>query len=177
VLLLVYVGVLAALSWLVRTRAASLLSLLLVAGAVSGAVAWLSPRAPGHRVQGLVLDLGGPGGRRYEAVWISAGPRGFEGPVRWAGGGVVSVEGAHLTADGEVRVPPGRSAWVVRERVGLGVTEGDVEDRRSAWLRALLLGDADPARLRYGRLPVLPVHVPGHGAIPAATLTYAPPEG
>ena len=40
-------------------------------------MAWLSPRDPGYRIHGLALDLGGPGGRRFEAVVISAGPQGF----------------------------------------------------------------------------------------------------
>jgi hypothetical protein len=176
VLLCVHVLVLAALAWLLRGRGRGVLGVLLAAAAVSVGLLWLSPRDPGFRVHGAVLELGERGGRRYEALFVSAGPRGFCEPVKWSGGGVVSLHGGRLEADGRVHVAPGRSVWIVRESVGTGISPEDVEDRSAAMLRPLLRGAAAPERLRYGRIPALPVHVPGTGAIPAATLRYRPPE-
>jgi len=172
VLLLIYAGVVGALTWLTRRRGVQVLALVLAAGAVSVCLVWLSPSRPGVRVEGLVTDLGGPGGRRAEAVVIGAGPEGFTGHVTWRGGGVLSWHGAHVGADGLVRVPPGGVAWIVRESAGAGVRATEPEDRRAAFLGRLLVGAVDPRRLRYGRLPSLPVTVEGVGPIPAWTATY-----
>lgn len=175
-LLLVYVLVLFALVWLLRGASRQLLGVLLTSAAVCVGLLWLSPRDPGYRVHGVVLELGERGGRRYEALYVSAGPRGFREHVHWVGGGVVSLHGGRLEADGRVRIAPGRAAWIARETVGAGLADRDTEDRFSAFLRPLLRGSPAPERLRYGRIPALPVHVPGLGAIPAATLRYRPPD-
>jgi len=174
VLLLVYAAVVAVLTWLVRRRGVQILALLLAAGVVCVALAWIAPANVGWRVTGVVSDLGGPGGRRCEAVVLSAGPHGYEGRVSWQGGGVLALHGGQVTAAGRVRVAPGHTAWIVREVDAQGVGEDDAEDRRAAFLAALLVGEVDPKRLRFGRIEALPIRVEGTGPVPAWTVTWRP---
>jgi len=173
VLLLVHVLVLAALARVLRGGGTQLLGVLLAAGAVAVGVAWTSPAAPGFRVHGVALDLGGAGGRRLEALLFDAGPRGYRGHVRWHGGGVVGVHGARLDAAGRLVVAPGHSAWVTRESDARGVLAEEAEDARAAVVRPLLVGSVDPRRLRYGRLPRLPVRIEGWGPVGAVTVVYS----
>ena len=160
---------------LLRGRGPQWLGALLVAATVSGGLAWTSPADPGIRVEGVALDLGGPGGRRIEAVWIDAGPRGYLGRVRWTGTGVVGLRGARLTPAGDVSIAPDRSAWIVRETEGLGVRADVPEDRAAGALRSLLTGAIDPRRLRFGRLERLPVRVEGWGPVAAGEVIFTPP--
>jgi len=176
VLLWIHVLVLGVLLRLWRGGGAGALAALLVSAAVSAGIVWTSPQEAGYRVTALAIDIGGPGGRRLEAVVIDAGTGGYEGAVRFEGGGVLSVRGGRLTADGRLLVRPGHAAWVLRERRGLGVAGGGREDVAAAVLRPLLRGHVDPRRLRYGRLGRLPVRVGGVGPVEALTLTYRPPE-
>ncbi len=176
VLLLVFVVALAAFTRLLRGGPAQVLGTLLASAAVSVGLAWLSPGDPGFRVHGLSVDLGGAGGRRIEALLFDAGSRGYEGHVRWSGGGVVGVHGGRLLPDGRLRVEPGRSAWVLRESDGRGPLPEEAEDVGAAPLRALLVGAVDPRQLRFGRLPRLPVRVEGAGAVGALTVAYRPPS-
>ncbi len=175
-LLLVYVLVLAAFTRLLRGGGVQILGVFLAAAAVSAGLAWTSPTDPGFRAHGLVIDLGGTGGRRLEAVALHAGRAGYVGQVRFEGGGVVSVRGGILDADGALHVPPEATAWIVRETDALGPAGGGPEDVRALVLRPLLRGDVDPKRLRLGRLERLPVRVRGAGPIPALTATYRPAQ-
>jgi hypothetical protein len=176
VLLGVFALALVALGRLLGGGRRFLAATLLAAGLVAAGLAWTSPLDPGFEARGAVLDLGGAGGRRVEAVWISAGPTGYEGHVQWRGGGIVGLRGGTLTASGAVRVAPGHSAWVVREAEGRGAPPGDPADPGAAALRPLLTGDVDPARLRPGRAGALPVRVEGWGPVSAASLVYAAPK-
>ncbi len=175
VLLLVYVLGLAAFTRVLRGGGAQLLGVLLASAAAAAGLAWTAPHEPGFRVHGLSLDLGGPGGRRVEALLIDAGSRGFRRHVRWTGGGVLGLQGGRLATDGRLHVPPGRSAWVFRERDGRGPLAGESEDVSAAVLRPLLLGSLDPRLLRYGRLPRLPVRIEGWGPVGALTVAYRDP--
>jgi hypothetical protein len=176
ILLLVFVLVLAAFTRLLRAGPSQVLGTLLASAAVCAGLAWTSPLDPGFRVHGLVVDLGGPGGRRIEALLFDAGPRGYAGRIRWSGGGVLGVQGARLAADGRLHVAPGRSAWVLRETEGREPRPGEAEDVAAAPLRALLLGAVDPRLLRFGRLPRLPVRVEGVGVVEALTVAYRAPQ-
>jgi hypothetical protein len=160
--------------WLLRGRTQAAASL-----AASGAAAVLllaalqEPEAA--LVRGAVLDVGGAGGRRVEAVWIHAGPGGFEEPVRFEGSGIVRHLGGRLVPGGALRLEPGRGAWVVCERRGEGLGAGDGERRASAWLMPLLVGRVDPKRMRFGSLPDLGVTVGGRRPPRVDTLVYPAP--
>ncbi len=161
---------------LLRGGGAQVLGTFLVAAVAWAGLVWTAPQDPGFRAEGVVVDLGGAGGRRLEAVWISAGPGGYTGHVRFRGGGVVGLRGGRLLADGRLRIEAGRSAWVIRETAGRGVVPGDKEDRSQSAALGLLRGTPDLKRIRLGRLPALPVRVEGWGALPAATVLVRPPE-
>jgi hypothetical protein len=171
-LLLAFAAALAAFEGILRGAGPRLLGALLAASAVAAASLWASPGARSWVARAVALDLGGGGGRRVEAVHLAAGPLGFSAPVRFRGGGCVRVLGGLVDASGRVRLPPGGSGWVVRETVGRGVAPGDVEDRRSGFLRGLLRGPFDPRRARFGRADALDVDVAGSGSPPVATLVY-----
>ncbi len=174
ILLIVYSLAVAAFAWLVRAPFALLLVVLLAASVACVGILWTSPEDPGFRIHGFALDLGGAGGRRIEGLVVSAGPQGFRRVVQWRGGGSLILRGARLAGGGTVAVPPGRTGWILRERVGVGIAAGDVEERGSLFVQSLLVGEVDLRRVRLGRLPALPVGISGHGPVPAATLQYRP---
>lgn len=168
-LLLVHALALLVFTRLLRGGTAQLLGTFLVGAAVAAGLAWTTPLDPGFRVEGAFVDLGGAGGRRIEAVWISAGPEGFRGRVRFEGEGVLGRRGGlpGTDAEGRLGIAPGRSAWIVRETRGLGDRADEREDRTQAPLLDLLRGDVVPARVRLVRRAALPVRVEGWGAVPA----------
>jgi hypothetical protein len=106
-----------------------------------------------------------------EAVWFSAGDRGYAGRVAFEGGGGVRWVGPPLLEDGRVLLPPGASAWAVRQTVARAAEPSEVEDRRAAFLSGWLRGEIPAARSRYGRVPALPLRVEGLGPVPAFTLS------
>lgn len=167
-LLLLHAVALLVFTRLLRGGGSQLLGTLLVAGAMAAGLAWSAPEDPGFRVTGAFVELGGRGGRRVEAVWISAGPAGYRGHVRFQGEGVVAHRGGRLGADGRFVVEPGHGAWVVRETRAGGARPEEPEDRTQAAAMALLRGSPSPARLRIVRSAGLPVRVEGWGPVPAA---------
>jgi len=138
--------------------------------AISTGIAFGVPRETGFIARGVLLELGGPGGRRVDAVRIEAGAAGYAGHVRFDGAGMVRVLGARLDGQGRVRVAPGAGAWVLREGVARGPAPEEHEDRFVGWARSFLRGKLDPKRIRYGRIPALPVRVEGSGRIPAVVV-------
>ncbi|MGI9538718.1 MAG: hypothetical protein ACR2N6_01050, partial [Miltoncostaeaceae bacterium] len=164
--------VLAAFNWILRGAAARTMGALMAALAVSTGIAWVVPTDPGFEAQGVLLELGGAGGRRVEAVRIVAGAAGYAGHVVFTEPGMVRVLGGRLDAAGRVMVEPGGAAWVLREGLGLGAGPEEREDRFAGWALVFLAGDVDPKRMRYGRVPALPVRVEGAGPVPAVVVRY-----
>lgn len=170
--------------WLHALALAAFASLLrghraLLAGAALAAAATglvlAEPRPQSARLVPVLLEVGGEGGRRVEAVFVAAGPAGFQERLQWEGGGSVRLLGGRLTQDGDVYLGAHQGAWLVRERVGLGREPGDAEARDSAWLRPLLVGEADPRSMRFGRLPGMELRVGGQRrSLTAQTLRYPP---
>ena len=174
-LLLLHAAAVALLTWLVRRRDLQIGALLLAAGAIGMGLVWITPRAVHLRVEGLVTELGGPGGRRHEAVVLSAGPEGYVGQVTWRRGGVIQRLGGAVDEAGRLRILPGRTVWLIREDpAGPGRTP-DAEDRAAGWLRPLLVGAVDPRRLRFGRGAPLPIQIEGLGPIPASSVAWRRP--
>lgn len=169
-LLWLHAAALAVLALVLRAPASLLGGSLLAAGVTAAALVWTAPQDPGFRVAGAFVELGGAAGRRIEGVWISAGPAGYRGHVRFEGEGVLALRGARLDADGRVAVAPGRSAWIVRETRGRGPRPDEREDRRQAGALGLVRGRIDPGRLQVVHRPALPVRVEDWGPVPAAGL-------
>ncbi len=133
-------GVVAA--WLRRRR--RLVALLVLAGLATAEAALLPAPPSAPAVEGFVLETGGAGGRRVEALFVAAGPRGFVGP---AGPGLASPDAVRTLgfrvvrdADGlRLALAPHAEGWIVVERVGRGDTSGlDPTDEIPAWATALL---------------------------------------
>lgn len=150
-------------------RALGIAALVLATAAGIGAVA---NEDPGFRARGVLIELGGAGGRRIDAIRIEAGPEGYAGRVQFAGSGLVRVLGAEMDAEGRVLVAPDSGAWVVREGLGAGRTPDEVDDRHAGWVLPLLRGKVDPKRVRYGRVSSLPARVEGAGPVAAVVLRY-----
>lgn len=167
--------VLAAFDWVLRGAAARTLGALMASLAVTTGIAWVVPSDPGFATAGVLLELGGAGGRRVEAVRIEAGSGGYAGAVRFRGSGMVRVLGGRVDAQGRVTVAPDASAWVVREGPGLGRGPEETDDRFAGWALPFLTGRVDPKQVRYGRLPALPVRIEGAGAVPAVVVRYRSP--
>lgn len=161
-------------TWAARDPRAAALVVGLAAAAAAVGVAWVLPAPAGHVLHALRLDLGGPGGRRVEAVAVVAGPSGFRGPIRWGGEGYVRTLGGLEVGAGEIEVAPSGLAWAVRATRAGPPDAQDVEDRTVAWLLPFLAGDRDPKRVRLGRGARLDVRVGGNPPPPAATLVYRP---
>jgi hypothetical protein len=172
--------------WVARTPVLALSVLAGWALAVSAGIWLVAPREVGFVTQGAVLELGGPGGRRTEVVWLSAGPGGYRGAVGWhqgpyertgpgrvarpETGGFVRVLGGVLDAEGRVVVAPGQGAWILRERLAPGGDTGDPPPVGAPTLRDLLRGPIDPKQVSRGHVERLPISVAGSGPIPAAIL-------
>ncbi len=172
--------------WVVRTPVAALGVLVAWSLAVSAGLWLVTPRQAGFVVKGAVLELGGPGGRRTEIVWLAAGPGGYRGVVQWhrgafertqpgrvarpEPGGFVRVLGAGFDAEGRLVVAPGQGAWILRERVAPGVGIGEPPSQADPGLAALLRGQIDPKQVSRGRMEHLPVVVAGSEPIPAGIL-------
>ncbi|MBL9087441.1 MAG: hypothetical protein JNM10_09890 [Planctomycetia bacterium] len=107
-------------------------------------VAVLPAPATAPTVDALVLEPGGPGGRRVEAYLVSAGPRGWVGP---GGPGLASPDavrwlGFRVLRDGDVLRPalsPDATGWIVVERTATGDTSGLAPiDELPAWATSVL---------------------------------------
>ena len=107
-------------------------------------VALLPAPATGPTVDAVVLEPGGPGGRRVEAYLVAAGPRGWVGP---AGPGLASSEavrwlGFRVLRDGDALRPalaPDATGWIVVERTATGDTSGLAPiDEFPAWATSLV---------------------------------------
>ncbi|MDJ0973048.1 MAG: hypothetical protein QNJ98_01135 [Planctomycetota bacterium] len=164
--------VLAAFDWILRGAAMRTLGALMAALAVATGIAWVVPSDPGFALAGVRLELGGVGGRSVEAVRIEAGSGGYAGRVAFGGSGMVRVLGGRIDAEGRVLVAPDTAAWVVREGLGLGAGPEETDDRFAGWALGFLKGRVDPKRVRYARLPVLPVRVEGAGPVGAVVVHY-----
>lgn len=166
---------LALLEPLARSSRSALRVLALPTAAAALGGAFLAPPGPAAVAHALVLDLGAPGGRRVEALWLSAGDRGYLGRVAFTGEGAVRAAGTPafvLGPDGpRLLLSPGASLWLLRHGPARGVGETDREDRSAGFLRALLRGPVDDARLRYGRSGPVGCRLEGLTAPSAATLT------
>ncbi len=155
-----------------RARAALAALALPALAAVAGVLA-LAPGRADLDAQAVVFDLGGPGGRRVEVLWLRAGERGYLGRVAFEGGGALRwVGGRHQ--DGALHLVPDESAWLVRHLEARGLDPADVEDRGAAWLLPWLSGPVEPARLRLGRAPLRGLRIEGLESPAASTLTLAP---
>jgi len=169
--LALHLAALAAFLWLLRGRAGTL-----GAGAASlcaaALLASILEPPPAALVRGAVIDVGGAGGRRVEAVWIHAGPGGFAEEVRFEGSGIVRHLGGRLLPSGALLLDPHQGAWAVCERRGEGLDARDGERRESAWLMPLLVGRLDPKTMRFGSLPDLGVSVGGRRPDRVDTLVY-----
>jgi hypothetical protein len=155
-----------------RARTALAALALPALAAVAGVLA-LAPGRPDLEAQAVVFDLGGPGGRRVEALWLKAGERGYLGRVAFEGGGALRwVGGRHQ--DGALHLVADESAWLVRHLEARGLDPADHEDRGAAWLLPWLSGPVEPARLRLGRAPLRGVRIEGLESPAASTLTLAP---
>lgn len=154
-----------------RRVSAALAALALPTAATIAGLAWASPAVPDLAAHVAVLDLGGPGGRRVEALWLSAGERGYVGEVAFLGGGGVRWIGPPLLDDGRVCLAPGSTAWAVRQGSGRGEDPRDVEDRRAAFLRPWLRGTPSSGRLRFALGAPPAVRIQGLPTPPAWTLT------
>ncbi len=87
----------------------------------------LSSRVDDVTAEGFVLDLGGPGGRRVEALRLTAGPSGWRwtDPSRSPDG--IRVLGLTVRGAGgsqSLELAPGRVGWVVTESPSRGETGG-----------------------------------------------------
>jgi hypothetical protein len=171
-LLAAFVLAFALLEPVVRSVGVALTALALPTLATAAGLAWASPARPDVAAHAVVFDLGGAGGKRVEALWLSAGTRGYVGRVAFSGGGAVRWGGPPLLQDGRVLLPPGGSGWAIRRRTAHGPDPADREDRRSAFLRPWVRGPVADAHLRYGALPLAAVRVEGLPPLPAWTLTY-----
>ncbi len=95
-------------------------------------------------VDAVVLETGGPGGRRVEAYLVAAGPRGWLGG---GGPGLASPDGVRwlgfrVVRDGDVLRPalaPDALGYVVVDRTATGETEGLAAiDELPAWAASVL---------------------------------------
>ncbi|MFM8979084.1 MAG: hypothetical protein ACKOSS_01265 [Planctomycetia bacterium] len=104
------------------TSGRRLLRLALPAAGALLAVALALPRASDLRVAGVVLELGGTGGRRLEALHLAAGEAGWSGTLAWRGPCALRRLPGALEEGGRVRLwlPPGSSAWLVAESPARG---------------------------------------------------------
>lgn len=99
-----------------------LLRLALPAAAALVAVVLALPRASDLRVTGVVLELGGAGGRRLEALYLEAGEGGWSGAVQWRAPCALRRLPGALAGGGRVQawLAPGSSAWLVAEGLARG---------------------------------------------------------
>ncbi len=172
VLLLAYALVVGILDRLARRGLFRVLVLAGPAVAASVGLLWIVPSGPGLAVTGVLLDLGGGGGRRVEAVLLEASSAGWQGEVHWRGGGIVRTLGLDLDAGGRVELGPGERGWVVREQLATGVVPGEREDPRGGAALALLRGEVAPKDVRVGRVPALDVEIEGERETPAFVVTW-----
>lgn len=177
VVLLLFVAGVAAFVWLLRDPRALIAALVGLAGVVVVATPWFVPVRSPVELHALRIDRGGPGGRRIEGVLVAAAPTGWQGEVRWSGGGYVRALGAAPVGEGRWAVAGGGVAWFVRESEVGSPDPADREAPRAAFLPRFLVGAPSPARLRVGRGPRLAVRLEGEVVPPAWTLAVAPPGG
>ena len=90
-----------------------------LAAAVTTLALWvLAPSVPAAHAEAVVMRLGSnTHAKDVHVVRIYAGPEGFEDRIRADGPGYLRWWGAQVGASGKIRVPPGRVAWLVCERV------------------------------------------------------------
>ena len=128
-------------AWLRRRRLVALVVLSTLA-TLEVAILPVPPSAPA--VETVVLETGGAGGRRVEASYVAAGPRGWVGP---AGPGLASPDavrtlGFRVVRDAEglrLALAPYGEGWIVVERPGRGDTTGlAATDEIPAWAMPLL---------------------------------------
>ena len=173
VLLLLVALALTAFQWLL-TGWTQRVGVALVAASGLAALVWVVPVPTAIHTAGLRLDFGGPGGRRVEAVWLSAGPTGYVGSVAWQGGGYVRTLGGTRDAQGRLHLEPGATAWALRDGQAGAPPPEDRESREAGFMLRLLRGTIDPARVRLGRGPKLPVSIEGASPVTAWTLRLRP---
>lgn len=173
--LAVFVLAVALLEPLARSSRAALRVLALPTAAAALGGAWVAPPGPAAVAHALVLNLGASGGRRVEALWLSAGDRGYVGRVAFTGEGAVRATGTPSFASGpdgpRLLLSPGASLWILRHGPVRGAGEAEPEDRSAGFLRALLRGPVDDARLRYGRAGPVGCRLEGLPEPGAATLS------
>lgn len=104
------------------TSGRRLLRLALPGAVALGAVVLALPQARDLRVAGAVVELGGAGGRRLEALHLSAGEAGWSGLLAWRAPCALRRLPGALEEGGKVRLwlAPGTSAWLVAEAPARG---------------------------------------------------------
>lgn len=140
---------------------------LVLAGVAIAALAVLETAPPDARADAFVLDFGGAGGRRLEALRVVAGPEGFRTttPLRSEGG--LRVLGFRFTWDARGRalaLGPNAVGWIVEDLAGTAESTGlAVVANAPEWSLALL-------RRGGGRTPEVRMFggdVPYRGQVPA----------
>jgi hypothetical protein len=87
----------------------------------------LSSRVDDVATEGFVLDLGGPGGRRVEALRLTAGPSGWQWTDPSRSADAIRILGLTVRGAGgrqSLELAPGRVGWVVTESPSRGETGG-----------------------------------------------------
>lgn len=100
------------------------LRMALPCAAVLAGVLLALPRASDLEVRAVVLELGGAGGRRIEALHLQAGEAGWTGEVAWrAPCALRRVPGAQAAARGvRAWLAPGERGWLVAETRARGLS-------------------------------------------------------